>query len=107
MHRGLHRPEVEIVLVVHPPSLGYFGEGRHPRLAARLMSASPAPYKRVAVLIPVGRGRLNRLADLRPGVEALALITRSAATQASTFEWVKCRFGPRTSQIPSSGWRRI
>src|SRR5436190_16628111 len=28
---------------------------------------------------------------------------RSAATQAMTLEWVKCRRGPRTSQMPSSG----
>ena len=28
---------------------------------------------------------------------------RSKATQAMTFEWVKWRRGPRTSQIPSSG----
>ncbi len=28
---------------------------------------------------------------------------RSNATQAITFEWVKCCRGPRTSQIPSSG----
>ena len=27
------------------------------------------------------------------------------ATQAMTLEWVKCRRGPRTSQIPSSGSR--
>ena len=31
------------------------------------------------------------------------LTARSNATQAITFEWVKCRRGPRTSQIPSSG----
>ena len=28
---------------------------------------------------------------------------RSTATQAMTLEWVKCRRGPRTSQMPSSG----
>ena len=31
---------------------------------------------------------------------------RSNATQAITFECVKCRFGPRTSQIPASGCRQ-
>jgi hypothetical protein len=30
---------------------------------------------------------------------------RSAATQAISFEWVKCCGPPRTSQIPSSGPR--
>ena len=30
-------------------------------------------------------------------------IERSNATHASTFEWTKCRRGPRTSQMPSSG----
>jgi hypothetical protein len=34
------------------------------------------------------------------------LMARSIATQAMTFEWVKCRLGPRTSQIPSSGSRQ-
>src|SRR5215468_11749858 len=29
---------------------------------------------------------------------------RSMATHAITLECVKCRRGPRTSQIPSSGW---
>ena len=31
-------------------------------------------------------------------------ITRSSATHAITFEWVKCCRPPRTSQMPSSGW---
>ena len=31
---------------------------------------------------------------------------RSNATHAMTFEWVKCRLGPRTSQMPSSSCRQ-
>ena len=31
---------------------------------------------------------------------------RSNATQAITFEWVKCRSGPRTSQMPASVLRQ-
>ena len=31
------------------------------------------------------------------------LTARSMATHAMTFEWVNCRWGPRTSQMPSSG----
>ena len=38
----------------------------------------------------------------RPSFSA-SLMTRSKATQAITFEWTKCRRGPRISQIPSSG----
>ena len=36
---------------------------------------------------------------------SMVLMARSMATHAMTFEWVKCRRGPRTSQIPSSGSR--
>ena len=35
-----------------------------------------------------------------------ARTARSNATHAITFEWVKCRYGPRTSQMPASGWRQ-
>ena len=40
----------------------------------------------------------SQIEMLRP-----TLIARSTATQAMTLEWVKCRRGPRTSQMPSSG----
>ena len=40
----------------------------------------------------------------RPNSSAV-LMARSMATHAMTLEWVKCRRGPRTSQIPSSGSR--
>jgi hypothetical protein len=34
---------IEYQLVVHPSRLSYFGEGRTPRLTARLMSTTAAP----------------------------------------------------------------
>ena len=34
-------------------------------------------------------------------------MARSSATQAITLEWVKCRRGPRISQMPSSGSRQF
>ena len=45
-------------------------------------------------------------ATYRPGRESvcsIALTARSSATHAITLECVKCRRGPRTSQMPSSG----
>ena len=48
-------------------------------------------------------------ASSRPGPSSrlcsTALMARSKATQAMTFEWVKWRGWPRISQIPSSGFR--
>ena len=41
---------------------------------------------------------------LQPACCSTALTARSNATQAITLEWVKCRRGPRTSQMPSSGF---
>jgi hypothetical protein len=41
-------------------------------LSLRTMAAAPSPYKRMTMLVPVGCGRLNRLADLVPALEATA-----------------------------------
>ena len=49
---------------------------------------------RAAFQVSIGPGRPKR--------SALAM-ARSSATQAITFEWVKCRRPPRVSQMPSSG----
>jgi hypothetical protein len=52
------------------------------------------------------RERLREVANLPPGVRVVLLRQEAhvvTATQAITLEWVKCRRGPRTSQMPSSG----
>ena len=54
---------------------------------------------------------VDAVAQLAPLVErgrpapnsSMVRTARSTATQAMTLEWVKCRRGPRTSQMPSSG----
>ena len=57
---------------------------------------------------------VDLLAHLLPAVDRsvemrtprAVLMARSMATHAMTLEWVKCRRGPRTSQMPSSGSRQ-
>ena len=44
----------------------------------------------------------DRAGPSRPK-SSMVRTARSTATQAMTLEWVKCRRGPRTSQMPSSG----
>jgi hypothetical protein len=46
------------------------------------------------------------LADLRMDDVTELTPALNRALHAMTLEWVKCRFGPRISQIPSSGWRQ-
>ena len=56
---------------------------------------------------PPGGSRRARRASGRPGPSSpncsTAFTARSNATHAITFEWVKSRRSPRTSQMPSSG----
>ena len=65
------------------------------------------PWRRRRRWMPVAQPCAN--ARPRPPVPSCSAIltARSKATQAITLEWVKCCGGPRTSQMPSSGWCQI
>ena len=45
----------------------------------------------------------GRSGDRSRPIFSAIFAARSNATQAMTFDWVKCRCGPRISQMPSSG----
>ena len=76
------------------------------RLDERARARGRSPRGRPASWISSRSARQRSTGPSRPNCSTV-LMARSKATQAITFEWVKCRRGPRTSQIPSSGSRPV
>ena len=104
---GLHRRHHPRVLRRQEADLGDEEQARVERIAP--VELGEAPPRRVpALLADVG---VDPVAHRAPAVDRALepellhhFTVRSSATQHITLEWVKWRRGPRTSQMPSSGW---
>ena len=92
-----------------PPSGSAAGWRREPWRRTTEQRRSPPDQSRARIL-PDGlrRGRMRQRSSgpSRPN-SSIERTARSNATQAITFEWVKCFRPPRTSQMPSSGSRHM